>query len=233
MSKNVKAQGPEGSRVPPGPNEQTRPKLTRDLLVRTALRIADDEGLEALSMRRLGVELGVDAMAAYRHLPNKKALLEGIVEAVLSDADVVVDESSSWQDQFRAVARAYRAALLSHSPAVARLAATTPLNSPSTLGIVEHAVSVLTGAGILLEDAILAIQSQGSLTTGVVMTETFWREQVQKGGHVILAPPVLPLPEFPLLSAGAAAGVFGDSDRVFEFGLDSLLAYLEGLPRVV
>lgn len=233
MSKNSRTGERGGSRVPHGPDEQVRPKLTRDLLVRTALRIADDEGLEALSMRRLGDELGVDAMAAYRHLPNKKALLEGIVEAVLADADVSVDTSSPWQEQFRAVARAYRDALLSHSPAVARMAATTPLNSPSTFGIVEHAVRVLTGAGIRLEDAILAMQFQGALTAGVVMTETFWREQEMAGGHVILSPPVLPLPEFPVLSAGAAAGAFGDSAHVFEFGLDALVAYLEQLPRVI
>src|SRR5574340_1299862 len=100
-------------------------RLTRELLVTTALRIADSEGLAALSMRRLGSELGVDPMAAYRHLPNKKALLSGVVEAVLAGADVECDPAESWQEQFRQVARAYRGAMDTSSPADARLVATT------------------------------------------------------------------------------------------------------------
>ena len=99
---------------------RARPKLTREVLTAAALRIADAEGLEALSMRRLGAELGVDPMAAYRHLPNKKALLAGVVEAVLAGADVETDPAAPWQEQFKGVARAYRRAMLAHSPTVAR-----------------------------------------------------------------------------------------------------------------
>src|SRR5512140_2984498 len=94
-------------------------KLTRELLVTTALRIAETEGLDALSMRRLGAELDVDPMAAYRHLPNKKALLAGVVEAVLAVADVETGPTLPWQEQFLQIARAYRAAMAAYSPAVA------------------------------------------------------------------------------------------------------------------
>src|SRR5664279_4643459 len=107
-------------------NPERTPKLTRATLVAAALRIADTEGLDALSMRRLGAELGVDPTAAYRHLPNKKDLLSGVVEAVLDGADVATDPADPWQEQFRTVARAYRHAMLAHSPAVSRLVATTP-----------------------------------------------------------------------------------------------------------
>lgn len=208
-----------------------KPKLTRELLVTTALRIADEEGLDALSMRRLGAELGVDPMAAYRHLPNKKALLAGVVEAVLAGADVPTDPSAPWQMQFREVARAYRSAMLAHSPAVARLVATTPLNTLDSLRIVEHAVAILTTAGIPLSPAVLAIQAQGMLTSGAVLLEAFWREWAEAGGEVYLFPPLLPVPELPVLSEAAATGCFRGPAEVFEFGLDGIVVHLESLTR--
>jgi AcrR family transcriptional regulator len=206
-----------------------RPKLTRAALVAAALRIADAEGLEAVSMRRLGAELGVDATAAYRHLPNKKDLLAGVVEAVLDNADVATDQSAPWQDQFRTVARAYRGAMLAHSPAVARLVATTPLSSPGSMRIVEHGAAVLTEAGIPLDEAALAIQAVDQLTSGAVLLEAFWREHAAAGGQVYLYPPSLPLPELPVLSAIATAGDFRGPEDVFEFGLSAIVEHLEAL----
>ncbi len=183
----------------------TRPRLSRELLVATALRIADEEGLDALSMRRLGAELGVDPTAAYRHFPNKKAMLAGVVEATLADADPEVDPSAPWQDQFREIARAYRRAMLAHSPAVARLAATTPLDTLAAMRIVEHGAGILVSAGVPLQDAVLAIQAIGQLTSGAVLLEAFWREWAASGGQVYLAPPSLPRPELPTLSKAAEA----------------------------
>ena len=208
-----------------------KPKLTYDLLVRTALRIADNEGLPALSMRRLGTELGVDPMAAYRHLPNKKALLDGIIEVVLGGVDTRTDPAATWQEQYRQIARAHRAACLSHSPAVARLVASHPFNSPNALHMVERAVAVLVEGGVPLPDAVLAIQSQGVLTAGSVGSEAFWREWAASGGQVHLYPPALPSAELPLMSEAALAGDFGDFDTVFEFGLDAIVEHLESLVR--
>jgi TetR/AcrR family tetracycline transcriptional repressor len=202
-------------------------KLTREVLVNTALRIADAEGLDALSMRRLGSELGVDPMAAYRHLPNKKDLLSGVVEAVLDDADVETDPSSPWQEQFRTVARAYRGAMLAHSPAVSRLVATTPLSSTASMRIVEHGAAVLTAAGVPLAEAALAIQAVGQLVSGDVLLEAFWREHVAAGGQAYLYPPSLPLPELPVLSAVAEAGDFRSPEEVFEFGITAIIEHLE------
>jgi TetR/AcrR family transcriptional regulator, tetracycline repressor protein len=205
---------------------RARGRLSREVLIRTALEIADREGLDALSMRRLGRELGVDATAAYRHFPGKKDLLACVVEAVLTAADVPTDPSAPWQQQFREVARAYRRALLAHSPAVARLAATMPLNSLESLRIVEHAVAILTAAGIPLPETITAMQAVGQLIAGSVLLEAFWREWAAGGGEVHLSPPMLPDPALPTLSR-AAPGDFQSPEQVFEYGLDAVVGRLE------
>jgi TetR/AcrR family transcriptional regulator, tetracycline repressor protein len=208
---------------------RAKPKLTREVLTNAALRIADTEGLEALSMRRLGAELGVDPMAAYRHLPSKKALLAGVVEAVLSCADVETDAAAPWQEQFREVARAYREAMLAHSPTVARLAATTPYNSLESLRIVEHGAAILTRAGMPLTAAVGAIQAVGQLTSGAVLLEAFWREHAASGGEIYLAPPLLPHPALPTLSEATMAEAFLTPEAVFEFGLDAVVEKLSAL----
>src|SRR5512133_1672011 len=204
-------------------------RLTRELLVTTALRIADSEGLGALSMRRLGSELGVDPMAAYRHLPNKKALLSGVVEAVLSDADVECEPTAPWQEQFRQVARAYRQAMASHSPAVARLVATTPLGTIASLRIVEHGAGILVAAGVPLEESAIAIQAVGQIASGEVLLEAFWREHAEAGGEVYLYPPTLPHVDLPVLSEVAASGGFRGPQDVFEFGVSAIVEHLETL----
>ncbi|MEM9491478.1 MAG: TetR family transcriptional regulator, partial [Myxococcota bacterium] len=59
------------------------PKISREQVLRAALEVVDAEGLGALSMRRIGQQLDVEAMALYRHVPNKEAVLDGVHEAVL------------------------------------------------------------------------------------------------------------------------------------------------------
>jgi len=206
-----------------------RPKLTREVLAATALRIADAEGLDALSMRRLGAELGVDPMAAYRHLANKKALLGGVVEAVLAEADVETDPAAPWQEQFKEVARAYRRAMLAHSPTVARLAATTPYNSLESLRVVEHGAAILAAAEVPLAAAVGAIQAVGQLVSGAVLLEAFWREHAASGGEIYLYPPLLPHPELPVLSEAAAAEDFLAPEAVFEFGLGAIVGELAAI----
>jgi AcrR family transcriptional regulator len=205
--------------------ELPKARLTRELLVRTALRIADEEGLAALSMRRLGAELGVDPMAAYRHLPNKQALLSGVVDAVLADAHAGVDPGAPWPAQFRQVAHAYRSAMLAHSPAVTRLVATMPLNTVDSLRIAEHGLAILLAAGVPATDAVLALQTLSALTCGAVLAESYWREQADRGRAVQFAPAVLPLAELPSLSG--AAGLFGAPDLVFDNGLNAITKQLE------
>jgi AcrR family transcriptional regulator len=88
-------------------------KITRDLVLTTALAIIDRDGVDGLSMRRLARALDRDPMIIYRHAPNKAALLDGVAETVL--AQLRVDPAATdWVSQLRAVARDFRALALAH-----------------------------------------------------------------------------------------------------------------------
>src|ERR687897_3600398 len=73
-----------------------RQPLSRRRILEAAVRFVDREGLEALSMRKLGSELGVEAMSLYNHVPNKDALLDGMVEVLLGELEVP-PEDESWE----------------------------------------------------------------------------------------------------------------------------------------
>ena len=79
-----------------------RKPLTRQRIVRAALRIMDDEGLQAVSMRRIGRELGVEAMSLYNHVRDKEDILDAICEEVLSEFRV--PEEREWAYAVRAAA---------------------------------------------------------------------------------------------------------------------------------
>ena len=70
------------------PRKKDVEPLDRERILAAAMRIIDAEGLDALSMRRLGTELGVNPMAAYYHVPNKAALYDLVLEAVMAGVDM-------------------------------------------------------------------------------------------------------------------------------------------------
>ena len=103
---------PTRSTSPDRPDRPDRPALTRDAVVTAATEMADAEGLERLSMRRLGERLGVEAMSLYHHVPGKTALLDAMVDQVF--AEMSVPEGDDWRAGLRARAVAQRAVLRRH-----------------------------------------------------------------------------------------------------------------------
>lgn len=101
--------------------------LSRQRIMRAALDIVDADGLESLTMRRLGQAVGREAMALYRYTPNRNAILDGVI--ALAMEEMVIEPQERWQDQLRAGAHAFRDMILRH-PHVLPLMATRPLNSP-------------------------------------------------------------------------------------------------------
>ena len=207
-------------------------KITRELVLTTALEIIDHDGADALSMRRLGAALDRDPMILYRHAPGKAALLNGVVEVVL--AQLHVDPADpDWAAQLRGVARDYRALALEH-PNVVPLLVTRPLATPlalrprGTLRPLEDLLALLTGAGFSGPDALHIYRAFFGFLNGHVLNEL--QELIENPDEtddlLRLGLHRLPIGEFPQLRRLAHALAAYDGAAELERGLDILLTGL-------
>ena len=210
----------------PAATPRSRPPLTRERILAAAVRIADGHGVEALSMRRLGAELDVEAMSLYNHFPNKSALLDGVVDHVIEEVPIP-ERHSDWREQVRAMARGYRELALAH-PHIVPLIAMRPFNTITALRPVEYAFGVFLGAGFDRETSLHAFRTLAGFATGYTLAETggFFAEGTGPADDSKLDPSGLSPDEFPNL-VGMIPYIAGcDHDGEFEFALDVLL---EGL----
>jgi AcrR family transcriptional regulator len=152
---------------------QDRPRrqpLTRQRIIDSSLRIMDEEGLEAVTMRRIGRDLGVEAMSLYNHVRDKEDILTGVCERVLSEFQV--PETEDWAEAARLGAREYRRILLAHPNVITLLSeGKGPFINPEALRAYEFALDVFRRAGLSVEDAVKAFQSVGGFIHGFVMME--------------------------------------------------------------
>ncbi|MFC5379415.1 TetR/AcrR family transcriptional regulator C-terminal domain-containing protein [Aquipuribacter nitratireducens] len=138
-----------------------RPALDRARVLAVALDVADAEGLPALSMRRLGAELGVEAMSLYHHLPNKAALLAGIADLVAEEV-AEPDAALGWRDSLRSRATDTHAALLRHPWCASLWAGQAVEAGPARLRHLDAVLRTLREAGFppsLLELAFHSVQN--------------------------------------------------------------------------
>ncbi len=145
----VRTQAP-GALLAPSPSEKpegaARRPLTRERVLCAALDHIDTHGLEDLSMRKLGAALGVEAMSLYHHVPGKGALLDGIVELVLSDLELPGPEVTEWRERLRVGLRSLRRVTLAHPAAIPLIAGREVRTGPA-LAPVERALATLRSAG--------------------------------------------------------------------------------------
>jgi AcrR family transcriptional regulator len=205
--------------------------LSRERILAAAVKLADREGLDSLSMRRLGHELGVQAMSLYNHVPNKEAILDGLVEGVFAEIDLP-EPAPDWETELRRCALSAHDALRRHPWAcpLAMLPAVGPASLAARLRYVESLLRTLRTAGLTPRDASYAYHALDSHTFGFTMWQL---------GHA--APPKGALAEAALraISGGDYPYVLehsgehetdrGDQPTDFEFGLDLIFA---GLSRM-
>jgi AcrR family transcriptional regulator len=207
-------------------------KITRNVVLATALEIVDRDGVDGLSMRRLARALGRDPMILYRHAPNKAALLDGVAETVL--AQLKVDSTDrDWAAQLRTVARDYRRLALAH-PHVVPLLVTRLLATPlalrphGTLRPLEGVLTLLTRAGFSGPDALHICRALFGFLQGHVLNEL--QQLVENPDEtddlLRLGLHRLPIGEFPLLRSLAPVLASHDGATELERGLDILLTGL-------
>ena len=148
-----------------------REPLGRAVVLQAALGIADCEGLDALSMRRLGQALKVEAMSLYNHVANKDDLLDGIVDLVLSEMDLP-RPGDEWKDAMRRRARSARDVLSRHPWAIGLLESRTSNSSPRRLGYYDAVLGVrLRGAGFSNQLAMRAFSILDAYIAGFIVQQ--------------------------------------------------------------
>jgi AcrR family transcriptional regulator len=180
-------------------------------------------------MRRLGAELGVEAMSLYKHVANKDEILDGILELVLGEIEIPV-EGAPWKEAMRRRAVSARAVLGRHAWAIGLLEG-RGAKGPSSLRYVNAILGSLRSAGFTVQDAVHAFWTLDSLVYGHVIQEA----GVATGSTEATGEPAAGTleraapDEYPhLVEAGERAMTAGYSlDDEFAFGLELILDGLE------
>ena len=142
-----------------------QPRLSRDAILDRALAVADAEGIDAVSVRRLARDLGVTPMALYWHVDDKNALLHALGDRLLGGLDLTVDERVPWPEQLRAFVVSFTAVLRAHPSAAMLIGSLPTVASENALGATEVALDILRRAGFSPEEA-------AHITTQIVRTTT-------------------------------------------------------------
>ena len=207
-----------------------RAPLTRDLVLQAALRLADQGGLGSLSMRKLGHELGVEAMAVYYHFADKDEVIDGVVDIVFAEIDVPV-AGAPWKAAMRGRAISVRDALLRHRWAIGLMEARAH-PGPANLRHHDAVIGNLRAAGFDSAMVAHAYSVLDGYIYGFALTKMNLpfdsSDMVEEMAQTMLEP--FPFDQYPNLAAFVTEHVmkpgydFGDE---FEYGLDLILDGIE------
>ena len=214
-------------------NGSKRITLTPETVVEGALALADAEGLEVVTIRRLTKELGVTPMALYWHFRSKDELLEGMAARIFEEIDLSVDVYATWQEQLRALLGSMLDVLRAH-PSTAILLSTRTVSSEGSLRVTEVVLDILGRGGFspvqatqIARHALSTVTNLVSGEPGVVAREESGKlTDARRRARLFLES--LPPERYPRLVEAAAPLSEGvDPDTYFAFGLDLLLAGIE------
>jgi AcrR family transcriptional regulator len=219
-----------------------RVRLNRDRVLRAAVMLAGEAGIDSLSMRRLARELGVVPMALYKHVANKEELLDGMVETIIGEIDPPVPDAG-WKDAVRLRVLSARGVLLRH-PWARQVLESRTSRTPAVLGYMESFIGMFRAGGFSVDLTHHVMHALGSRMWG------FTQELFGDGAAAEPPAEMPPQPQaamyqemarlYPnILEVAMAAthddgGVVGhgcDDQFEFEFALDLLLDGFERLHR--
>lgn len=207
--------------VPPTP-------LSRERVLCAALRLADAEGIESLSMRKLAQELGVQAMSLYNHVANKDDMLDGVVDIVVSEIEVPSLETD-WQTAMRRRATSAHGVLLRHPWATMPLVSRVNVG-PAMLRYVNATLGCLCEAGFSLAMADQVWNAMDSHIYGFTLQElNFPFEAAEYSAAAAQGLVLIPVDKYPYLNRLTHDVIEGRYDGLhdFEFGLELILNSLD------
>jgi AcrR family transcriptional regulator len=216
------------------PKPEPRPPLSRERILSAAIALADERGVEALTMRELGKKLGVEAMSLYNHVANKEDILDGMVDVVVSEIDLP-PYGVDWREAMRRRATSAHEVFLRH-PWASALIDSRESSGPERLRYFDWVIGTLRQAGFSLELAARAFGLLDSYIYG------FGRQQLNMSSSGDAAPgevteaflAAVPANQYPYLTemvTDHAMRVKYDEGADFQFGLSLILDGLERVTR--
>jgi AcrR family transcriptional regulator len=200
--------------------------LNRERVLHAGIVLADEGGIESLSMRKLGQELGVEAMSLYNHVANKDDILDGIIDLIASEVELVSREGD-WKAAIRRSALSAHEVLLRH-PWACRLSVSRPMVGPAKLRYVDSLIGSLREAGFSIQMAHEAMHAIEGHVFGFTLQELSFPSDIEEMGPQVAA--ILlrrqMLDEYPYISE-VVLGSVHDDQAEFEFVLDLILDGLE------
>jgi AcrR family transcriptional regulator len=217
-------------------DETARPRepLTKDRILRAAVALADQGGVESLSMRRLALELGVVPMALYKHVANKDEMLDGMVDVVVGEIDPPL-AGADWKTAIRARVLSARRALLRH-PWASRVIESRTSPTPTVIGYMDQMIGILRKDGFSVDLTHLAMHTIGSRALG--FSQELFDDTPDDPPEIQAIAAQQMAETYPYISEMVAAisqddaSVVGqgcDDQFEFEFALDLMLDGLERL----
>lgn len=215
----------------PGSRTKTRQTMTRDGVMAAAVELADEVGLDGLTMRELARRVGLKPMSLYHHVDDKDDLLDGMVDAVFAEIELPAD-TTDWKAALRLKAITARRSLTRHPWAIGLLESrTTP--GPANLQHHDRVLGILHQAGFALMAATRANAILDSYTYGFALQEASLPfgspDELEEVAQDIIT--LMPPDQYPHLRQTAielAEANFDFSDQ-FELGLDMILEVLDQL----
>lgn len=214
-----------------------KPGLRLDQIIDAAITVADAEGFDALSMRRVARELGVGTMSLYRYLPNKGVLLDLMLDRLSGPCPPEQVAGEGWRGVLETVARAGYQLYLAH-PWLLRVNWTRPVFGPNTLAGLEQMIAGLAEPELTDQERISVVVSIDAYVTGTarsrilyeaapaetgISNDEFWAHQ-----YPVLER-AMATGDYPII-AGLSEDAFSASwEETFEFGLQRLLDGIEAL----
>ncbi len=163
-----------------------RRPLTRERIAAAALALGDSEGLEALSMRKVGSALGVEAMSLYNHVRNKDDLLDALGDLLYGEVleKYEPDDAAGWRQNARHLVETFSAVSMGH-PKVVSIMLDRPIPSITKVLFLQKCYDLLVLAGYPTKEAALAFNTVASWMTGYVRSELTMMKRLAEEGQVL------------------------------------------------
>ncbi|MEU8121385.1 TetR/AcrR family transcriptional regulator C-terminal domain-containing protein [Spirillospora sp. NPDC049024] len=224
--------------TPPGRRPRkpapARQPLTQELIVDTAIRVLDAEGLEAVTMRRVAQELGTGPASLYAHVSGKEELRELMLDRVAAEVRLPVPDPARWQEQLKELASEIRRVYTSHRD-IAMVSMGLIPTGPHLLDIAEAQLALMRAGGVPKRIAAIAVDTLGMFLDADAIEDTVYHAKAPAGAedpwahlHAYIEQireyfAALPKDRYPMISEMGEELTSEGGDERFEFGLDLLI----------